>query len=52
MQGLEYTSLYAVASREQRKADDYADEHGMERSYGSYQALLDDEHVCENLTKT
>jgi xylose dehydrogenase (NAD/NADP) len=45
MQGLEYTALYAVASRAQRKADDYAAEHGIERSYGSYQALLDDERV-------
>jgi hypothetical protein len=45
MAGLEFTTPYAVASREQRNADDYAHEHGIERSYGGYQALLDDELV-------
>jgi len=34
--------LIAVASREQQRADDYAREWGIERSYGSYEALLDD----------
>jgi len=45
MAGLEYTTPYAVASRAQCKADDYAHEHGIQQSYGSYQALLDDEQV-------
>ena len=27
-----------MASREQRKADDYAHEHGIQRSFGGYQA--------------
>src|SRR5438046_3657350 len=34
--------LIAVTSREQQRADDYAREWGIERSYGSYEALLDD----------
>jgi predicted dehydrogenase len=45
MAGLEYTVPYAVASREQQKADDYARDHGFQQSFGSYQALLDDERV-------
>jgi len=34
--------LLAVASRDQRRAEDYAREWGIERAYGSYDALLED----------
>ena len=37
--------LIAVASREQSKADSYAREWGIERAYGSYEALLEDPDV-------
>jgi predicted dehydrogenase len=34
--------LVAVASRDQRRAEEYAREWGIERAYGSYDALLED----------
>ena len=37
--------LIAVASRDQGKADAYAREWGIERAYGSYEALLEDPDV-------
>lgn len=37
--------LYAVASREQAKADEYAREYQVPKAYGSYAALLDDPDV-------
>jgi predicted dehydrogenase len=37
--------LIAVASRDQRRAEDYAREWGIERAYGSYDALLADDDV-------
>src|SRR5438105_7824864 len=37
--------LIAVASRDQRRAEDYAREWGIERAYGSYDALLADADV-------
>jgi D-xylose 1-dehydrogenase (NADP+, D-xylono-1,5-lactone-forming) len=37
--------LIAVASRDQRRADAYAREWGIERAYGSYEALLADPDV-------
>jgi predicted dehydrogenase len=37
--------LIAVASRDQRRAEDYAREWEIDRAYGSYQALLDDDDV-------
>jgi predicted dehydrogenase len=37
--------LIAVASREQGRAEDYAREWGIERAYGSYDALLEDGDV-------
>jgi xylose dehydrogenase (NAD/NADP) len=39
------TEVVAVASRDQSRADAYAQEHGLERAYGSYEALLEDEDV-------
>jgi predicted dehydrogenase len=41
----EKAELIAVASREQPRADAYAREWGIERAYGSYEALLDDQDV-------
>ena len=40
-----YSHLYAIASRSEEKARAYATEHGFEKAYGSYQALLDDPAV-------
>ncbi len=37
--------VVAAASREQARADAYAREHGIERAYGSYEALLADDDV-------
>jgi xylose dehydrogenase (NAD/NADP) len=37
--------VVAVASRDQRRADDYASEHRIKRAHGSYEALLDDPDV-------
>jgi xylose dehydrogenase (NAD/NADP) len=37
--------LVAVASRDQARADAYASEWGIERAYGSYEALLEDADV-------
>ena len=37
--------LVAVASREQARAETYASEWGIERAYGSYEALLEDGDV-------
>lgn len=39
------SELYAVASRDGERAADYAREWGIPRSYGSYEALLDDPNV-------
>jgi D-xylose 1-dehydrogenase (NADP+, D-xylono-1,5-lactone-forming) len=41
----ERAELTAVASRDQRRAEEYAREWEIERAYGSYQALLDDADV-------
>jgi len=37
--------VIAVASRDDERARSYADEHGIDRSYGSYEALLSDPDV-------
>jgi D-xylose 1-dehydrogenase (NADP+, D-xylono-1,5-lactone-forming) len=39
------TEVVAVASRDQARADEYARERGLERAYGSYEALLEDDAV-------
>jgi xylose dehydrogenase (NAD/NADP) len=39
------TEIVAVASRDQTRADSYASERGIERAYGSYEALLADDDV-------
>jgi predicted dehydrogenase len=41
----ERVAVVAVASREQRRAEDYAREHDIERAHGSYEALLEDTDV-------
>jgi predicted dehydrogenase len=41
----EKVELVAVASREQARAETYAREWDIERAYGSYEALLEDENV-------
>ncbi len=38
-------ALVAVASREQRRAEEYAEKWGIERAYGTYEALLEDPDV-------
>jgi D-xylose 1-dehydrogenase (NADP+, D-xylono-1,5-lactone-forming) len=45
MRASEKADLIAVASRDQRRADDYAREWEIERAYGSYAALLEDADV-------
>jgi xylose dehydrogenase (NAD/NADP) len=44
-QETDLADVVAVASRDQRRADEYAREHGIERAYGSYESLLDDSDV-------
>ena len=41
----ENTTLLAVASRDQPRADAYARDNGIERAYGSYEAMLADPDV-------
>jgi D-xylose 1-dehydrogenase (NADP+, D-xylono-1,5-lactone-forming) len=38
-------NVIGVASRDEERARSYANEHGLERSYGSYEALLDDPDI-------
>ena len=44
-QASEKIELVAVASREQARAEEYARTWGIERAYGSYEALLEDPDV-------
>ena len=44
-QASDKVELIAVASREQSRADEYARTWGIERAYGSYEALLEDSEV-------
>jgi len=41
----ERTQVVAVASRDQARADAYARQRGLERAYGSYDALLEDDEI-------
>ena len=43
--GVRRVDVIAVASRDERRAADYAREWGIERAYGSYEALLADPDV-------
>jgi xylose dehydrogenase (NAD/NADP) len=44
-QATDAAEVVAVASRDEAKARAYADEHGLERAHGSYEALLADPDV-------
>ena len=39
------SALLAVASRDEQRAREYASRHGIARSYGSYDALLEDDDI-------
>jgi D-xylose 1-dehydrogenase (NADP+, D-xylono-1,5-lactone-forming) len=41
----ERTRVVAVASRDQARAEGYARERGLDRAYGSYEALLEDDEI-------
>lgn len=43
--GMEDVSLYAIASRTKEKADEFAKKYGVEKAYGSYEEMLQDEKV-------
>lgn len=45
LQALDAFEAYAVASRDQQKADAFGAEHGIEKCYGSYEALIADPDV-------
>lgn len=42
---MENATCYAVAARDQERADKFAKTYGFEKSYGSYEALVKDEEV-------
>ena len=44
-QASDKVDLIAVASREQRRAEEYATTWEIERAYGSYEALLEDPDI-------
>jgi xylose dehydrogenase (NAD/NADP) len=41
----ERTRVVAVASRDQARAEEYARERGLDRAYGSYEMLLEDDEI-------
>jgi xylose dehydrogenase (NAD/NADP) len=41
----ERTRVVAVASRDQARAEEYAHERGLDRAYGSYETLLEDDEI-------
>lgn len=41
----ETANLYGVASRSQEKADEFAKKHEVEKGYGTYQSMLEDDHI-------
>ncbi|MCR5729476.1 MAG: Gfo/Idh/MocA family oxidoreductase [Ruminococcus sp.] len=45
LKGVENASLYAVGSRNLQKAEDFANKHGFEKSYGSYAELAADPDI-------
>lgn len=45
LNGMEGVKAYAVASRSLEKAEKFAEEHHVEKAYGSYEAMLADENV-------
>ena len=47
----EKAELIAVASRDQRRAEEYAREWEIDRAYGSYEALLEDGYRCSEVVE-
>ncbi len=45
IQGLDDVCAYAVASRDQKKAQEFADKYGFKKVYGSYEEMLADPEV-------
>lgn len=45
MRQMEEVECYAVASRDLKKAENFAKEHGFAKAYGSYEELVSDEKV-------
>lgn len=45
LNGMENAGAYAIAAREQARADAFAEEWGFEKAYGSYESLLQDPAV-------
>ena len=43
--GIEKIERYAVASRDQERADIFAKKWGFEKAYGSYEAMVEDPQV-------
>jgi xylose dehydrogenase (NAD/NADP) len=43
--GADHVRIVAIASRDRERAQSYADEHGIERGLGTYEALLEDSEV-------
>lgn len=45
LQQMKGTECYAIASRDIKRATEFADKHGFERAYGSYADMLNDPYV-------
>ena len=42
---MEEVTCHAVAARDQKRAEEFAETYGFEKTYGSYEALVQDEEV-------
>ncbi|MBQ0056091.1 MAG: Gfo/Idh/MocA family oxidoreductase [Bacteroidales bacterium] len=42
---VDWAEVYAIASRDQKKADEFAAEYGIKKAYGSYESMVEDEAV-------
>ena len=49
IKGMEHKDieLYAVGAREKKRAEEFAQKYGIEKSYGSYEELVKDENIDE-----
>ncbi|MCR5304092.1 MAG: Gfo/Idh/MocA family oxidoreductase [Lachnospiraceae bacterium] len=45
LKGLESVERYAIGSRDLKKAERFADEHGFTKAYGSYEEMLADDSI-------
>ena len=45
VKGMKDVTLYAIASRTQEKAEEFAKKYGVKKAYGSYEAMLEDKKV-------